>query len=127
MNNLPLEDLPEYIKNLQNNNSFGNDVVVDMGNIKKPFNWNKSIFLTATLILALGTGILTYNLRDQNVTLVINSSSNNVQDIFKEYGVEATPLENQKNAYKVKLRVKHLSSFLEKLRKDKKELNYEKL
>lgn len=117
MSNLPLEDLPEYIKNLQNNHSFGDDMVVDIGNIKKPFNWKKPAFLALVLFLILGTGALTYNLRDQNVILVINSSSNNVQDIFKEYNAEATPIENQKNAYKVKLKVKYLSSFLEKLKK----------
>ena len=126
MSNLNIKDLSGYLKNLQKNNSFGDGIVVDMGNIKKPFNW-KPIFLIATLVLALTTGILTYNLRDQNVTLVINSSSSNVQDIIKEYGAEVISIENQKNAYKVKLKVKYLSSFLERLRANKEIEKVEKI
>lgn len=120
MNNMPIKNLGKYLKHLQKDNSFGDGVVVDMGNIKNNNNWIKQLSIVTLLCFVLAGGYLSYNnLTTENVTLRISSNMlpEDIKNLLKEEGINVFSLEQSSNVYEVKIKTRNLSILLEKLRK----------
>lgn len=118
MSNMPIKNLGKYLKGLQKDNSFGDGVVVDMGNIKNNNNWIQQVSIVALLCFVLAGGYLSYsNLTTENVTLRISSniSSEDIKSILKEEGINVFSLEQGSDVYEVKIKTRNLNLLLEKI------------
>jgi len=123
-----LKDLPDYLKNIKENNSYGENVVVDMGNIVvEPAGKNYFSFLAIGLLFILFFGGLTaYNFSLKNTETIILSSSNKediktISDILINNGVKIVSIKQKEDdTFEIKFnKLKDLNSFLENLRKNK--------
>jgi len=123
---LPIQDVPEYLKNHRNGDPNGSPVV-GMGQIVKPrSNWlrNVSLATAACVVLGLG-GIAAYNLvTPKEVTVVIAANDATPEFITGIVSVgggkvmSVTQTEN--DTYEVKLSLRrNVNSFLEWLRNNK--------
>jgi len=109
-----LEDLPEYLKNANNNN-----IVVDMGMIVQKPRWPKRLAIASIFCLLVAGGIFAFNTTEE-IAIVVNSNlgSDIVSATIRESGGEVIEVEN--NTYKVRIsRFKNVSYFLEKLKSNK--------
>ena len=124
--NLPLENLPEYLKNHRNGDPNGSPVI-GMGQIVAPkTNWlrNLSLATAACVVLGLG-GIATYNLLAfKEVTVVIAANDANpdfIAGIVSVGGGKVMSVtQTESDTYEVKLSLRrNVNSFLDWLRKNK--------
>jgi len=124
--NLPLQDLPEYLKNHRNGDPNGSPVI-GMGQITKPRSnllRNLSLATAACVVLGLG-GIATYNLVvPKEVTVVIAANDVNsdfITGIVSVGGGKVMSVtQTESDTYEVKLSLRrNVNSFLDWLRKNK--------
>jgi hypothetical protein len=123
---LPLQDLPEYLKNHHNGDPNGSPVI-GMGQIVAPkTNWlrNLSLATAACVVLGLG-GIAAYNLiSPKEVTVVIAANDANPDFIVGIVSVGGGKVmsvtQTETDTYEVKLSLRrNVNSFLDWLRKNK--------
>lgn len=122
---LPIQDLPEYLKNHRNGDPSGSPIV-GMGQIVAPrSNWlrNLSLATAACVVLGLG-GIAAYNLVvPKEVTVVIAANDVNsdfITGIVSVGGGKVMSVKQNGDTYEVKLSLrKNVNSFLEWLRNNK--------
>lgn len=123
---LPLQDLPEYLKNHRNGDPNGSPVI-GMGQITKPrSNWLRNLSLAAAACVLLGlSGIATYNLMSpKEVTVVIAANDANpdfIAGIVSVGGGKVMSVtQTESDTYEVKLSLRrNVNSFLDWLRKNK--------
>lgn len=123
---LPLQDLPEYLKNHRNGDPNGSPVI-GMGQITKPRSnlfRNLSLATAACVVLGL-SGIATYNLMSpKEVTVVIAANDANpdfIAGIVSVGGGKVMSVtQTESDTYEVKLSLRrNVNSFLDWLRKNK--------
>jgi hypothetical protein len=121
---LPIQDLPEYLKNHRNGDQNGSPII-GMGQIVAPrSNWSRNLGVaTACFLLGLG-GIAAYNLVvPKEVTVVIAANDVNsdfITGIVSVGGGKVMSVKQNGDTYEVKLSLrKNVNSFLDWLRKNK--------
>jgi len=123
---MSLENLPQYVKNLQETGDTGGSCVVEMGQIvveKKPRTW---LAILICIIISLST-ITTYSLMSkQQLTVVVDMDNEtnpfqSIPKIISDIGGEVVDVkQNNDSTYEIKISTrKSKSSFLERLRKNK--------
>lgn len=124
--NLPLENLPEYLKNHRNGDPNGSPVI-GMGQIVVPrTHWvqNIAFFAAAFLIISVAS-VTTYNtILTRNFTVVLdtnNASPELISSLVKDNGGQIVSVkQNGDSTYEVKLTTrKNINALLDLLRKNK--------
>lgn len=122
---LPIQDLPEYLKNHRNGDQNGSPII-GMGQIVAPrSNWLRNLSLATAACVVLGLSVITtYNLVvPKEVTVVIAANDVNsdfITGIVSVGGGKVMSVKQNGDTYEVKLSLrKNVNSFLEWLRKNK--------
>jgi len=120
-NPMSLENLPQYVKNLQETGDTGGSCVVEMGQIvveKKPRTW---LAILICIIISLST-----IMSKQQLTFVVDMDKEtnpfqSIPKIISDIGGEVVDVkQNNDSTYEIKISTrKSKSSFLERLRKNK--------
>lgn len=119
MDHLPIENLPEYLKN---RNVGESGPVVDVGRIVVPnrpyMKWATAI--TMAMVLCVG-GIATYKLIPQELTVVVDTDgAADISKIMSESEGQITAVkQTEGNSYEIKVSPRNKHLFLEWLRKSK--------
>lgn len=126
---LNLKDLPNYLKKARDGGEQDLDLVVDMGTIKDDslsINFKRFAFIGALCLSFLAvSSFVSYNLfSNKNIIIVLDTNSISPQEFSKiilEQGASVVSVkQNGDFSYEVELNTrKSISSFLEKLRKNK--------
>lgn len=122
---LPLENLPEYLKSHRNGDPNGSPVI-GMGQIVAPRSkWPQRIVFAATAFMMLGVAAAALTIASpKDVTVVIAASDVNpefIAGIISEGGGKVVSVkQTEDDTYEVKMSLrKNVNSFLEWLRKNK--------
>lgn len=122
---LPIQDLPEYLKNHRNGDPSGSPII-GMGQIVAPrSNWLRNLSLATAACVVLGLSVITtYNLVvPKEVTVVIAANDVNsdfITGIVSVGGGKVMSVKQNGDTYEVKLSLrKNVNSFLDWLRKNK--------
>ena len=123
---LPLENLPEYLKNHRNGDPNGSPVI-GMGQIVAPrTNWSKiATYITAACLLIGISGFVSYNtLSAKSVIVVITAQDADqafIANIISNGGGKVASVKrNDDSTYEVRMSTrKNLNTFLDSLLKNK--------
>jgi len=123
---MSLENLPQYVKNLQENGDTGESCVVDIGQIvieKKSHKW--LVMLICVIMSVLTVATYSFMSKQQLIFVVDMDKETNpfqsIPKIISDIGGEVVDVkQNNDSTYEIKIYTrKSKSSFLERLRKNK--------
>lgn len=118
-----LDKLPEFLKKQKENNTFDENLVVDMGKVLP--EKTQPLFtpiLVAFILMITSSLAIFYTLKNENrtVTVVLKEKNNDPHEILIENGIKDYELEQTSEGFVVRLgRRENFKLFLEKMRQEK--------
>lgn len=118
-----LDKLPEVLKQQRDNNTFDENLVVDMGKVLP--EKNQLLFtpiLVAFILMITSSLAIFYTLKNENrtVTVVLKEKNDDPHEILIENGIKDYELEQTSEGFVVRLgRMENFKLFLEKMRQEK--------